>query len=37
MKHELIIGEGRRDSNGDEGSEVKRGAGDKVNVGATRD
>ena len=37
MKHELIIGQGGSDSNGDEGSEVKRGAGDKVNGGATRD
>ena len=37
MKHELIIGERGSDSNHDEGSEVKRGAGDKVNVDATRD
>ena len=37
MKHELIIGEGGSDSNGDERSEVKRGAGDKMKVGATRD
>ena len=37
MKHELIIGERGSDSNGDEVSEVNRGAGGKVNVGATRD
>ena len=36
-KHELIIGEEGSDSNGDEESEAKRGVGDKVNVGATRD
>ena len=36
-KHELILCEEGSDSNGDEGSEAKRGVGDKVNVGATRD